>query len=69
MGERLTFQKVSYDRGNCRTYYQLFGDKLRPKRVFCRIDGSDTMMICSLDGEPSHSIGNTKYRTVGDTNA
>ena len=55
------FQKIGYDRGNCRTYYNVKGDKLRHKKLYCRYNGSNGMMVCSRDGEPSHPIGNTQY--------
>lgn len=55
----LTFRKIHYDRGNCRTYYVVVGD--RKKKVYCRYDGEDMMLSCSKYGEPSHPIGNTQY--------
>lgn len=56
-----TFTKVWYDRGNCRTYYNVVGDRRRSKKLYCRFEGEDTMYTCSKDGEPDSPIGNTKY--------
>ena len=55
------FIKTYHDSGLCRTYYKIKGLKDSP--IYCRYDGEDTMYICSKDGEPSHSIGETKYIT------
>lgn len=57
----IVFEKQYYDSGNCRTYYHIKGDKLRPPKLYCRYDNTDEMLVCSRDGEPSHSIGNTAY--------
>lgn len=55
----MIFEKTNYDRGFCRTYYRVVGDKTRTK--YCQHDGSDHMFVCSKDGEPSHSIGRSVY--------
>lgn len=55
------FQKLRYDRANGKTFYNVEGDTLKPKKLYCRYDGEDQMFACSQDGEPSHPIGNTEY--------
>jgi PleD family two-component response regulator len=56
-----TFQKIHYDRGNGRTYYNVVGDTLKPKKLYCRYDGEEEILVCSKDGEPSHAIANTQF--------
>lgn len=52
----MQFVITHVDRGNCRTYLRRAGDKRARHTVYCKYNGSDSIYLCSRDGEPSHTI-------------